>query len=109
MKRLKCLIELVGNNPDSGTSKSPWRIYNIGSHVPVKLMAYIELLEQALGREIEKVLMPLQPGDVIGTFAEIDDLIKDFDYKPQISINHGIRILQNGLNTSINSKQLLFL
>ena len=49
MKRLKCLIELVGNNPDSGTSKSPWRIYNIGSHVPVKLMAYIELLEQALG------------------------------------------------------------
>ena len=53
--------------------------------------------------------MPLQPGDVIGTFAEIDDLIKDFDYKPQISINHGIRILQNGLNTSINSKQLLFL
>jgi UDP-glucuronate 4-epimerase len=80
-----------GNNPDSGTSKSPWRIYNIGSHAPVKLMAYIELLEQALGRETEKVLMPLQPGDVIGTFADIDDLIRDFDYKPQISIHHGIK------------------
>ena len=80
-----------GDNPDSGTSKSPWRIYNIGSHAPVKLMAYIELLEQALERETEKELMPLQPGDVIGTFADIDDLIKDFDYKPQISIQEGIK------------------
>jgi len=79
-----------GNNPDSGTSKSPWRIYNIGSHAPVKLMKYIELLEGALGREAEKELLPLQPGDVIGTFADIDDLIKDFDYKPQVSIEEGI-------------------
>jgi len=80
-----------GDNPDPGTSKSPWRIYNIGSHSPVKLMEYIELLEQALGRETKKELIPLQPGDVIGTFADIDDLIKDFDYKPQISIQDGIK------------------
>ena len=78
-----------GNNPDSGTSKAPWRVYNIGSHSPVKLMKYIELLEKALGYEVEKELLPLQQGDVIGTFAGIEDLIKDFGYKPKVSIKEG--------------------
>jgi len=79
-----------GDKPDPGTSKSPWRIYNIGNHAPVKLMEYIELLEKALGKETEKELLPLQAGDVISTFADIDDLIEDFDYKPKISIQEGI-------------------
>tara|TARA_B110000967_G_scaffold209987_1_gene269234 strand:+ start:2175 stop:3182 length:1008 start_codon:yes stop_codon:yes gene_type:complete len=79
-----------GNNPDSGTSKAPWRVYNIGSHSPVKLMKYIELLEKALGYEVEKELLPLQQGDVIGTFAGIEDLIKDFGYKPKVSIKEGM-------------------
>jgi len=83
-------IHWDGNNPDSGTSKAPWRVYNIGSHSPVKLMKYIELLEKALGYEVEKELLPLQQGDVIGTFAGIEDLIKDFGYKPKVSIKEGM-------------------
>jgi len=82
--------EWDGVNPDSGTSKAPWRLYNIGSNNPVDLLDYIEALESALGRKAEKELLPMQPGDVKDTYADVSDLVNDFDYKPSMPIKEGI-------------------
>jgi len=83
--------EWSGEKPDSGTSYAPWRIYNIGNNNPVELKDYIAALEMALGKEAEKELLPLQAGDVEGTFADVDDLIKDFDYKPATTLESGMK------------------
>jgi len=80
----------TGSAPDSATSAAPWRIYNIGNNNPVELKAYISALESALGKEAEKELLPLQPGDVPDTFADVDDLVRDFDYKPATTLDQGI-------------------
>jgi len=82
--------EWSGYKPDSGTSKAPWRIYNIGNNKPVDLMDYIEALEKALGKTAKKDFLPLQPGDVEGTFADVKDLVDQFDYKPSTTIEEGI-------------------
>lgn len=79
-----------GDKPDPGTSSAPARIYNIGNHQPVELMHFIEVLEHALGKKAEKKLMPLQPGDVPATYADIDDLTRDAGFKPTTSIEEGI-------------------
>lgn len=80
-----------GENPDSGTSLAPWRVYNIGNNSPVDLLDYIQAIEKALGMEAEKELLPLQPGDVPDTYADVDDLVKEFGYKPSMTIEEGIR------------------
>lgn len=80
-----------GLSPDPGTSKAPWRVYNIGNHNPVELMAYIETLERYLGKTAEKELLPLQPGDVPDTYADVEALVNDVGYKPSTSIEQGIR------------------
>lgn len=82
--------EWSGDNPDSGTSYAPWRVYNIGSNNPVELKTYISELEKALGKVAEKELLPLQPGDVPDTFADVTDLVRDFDYKPETSVQEGM-------------------
>lgn len=79
-----------GEKPDPGTSKAPWRVYNIGNQQPVELMAYIETLERFLGKTAEKNLLPLQPGDVPDTFADVQALVDDVGYKPNTSIEQGI-------------------
>lgn len=79
-----------GDNPDSGTSRAPYRLYNIGNNQPVELMRYIEVLEDCLGKKAEKNLLPLQPGDVPDTYANVDDLVRDIDYKPDTTIEDGI-------------------
>jgi UDP-glucuronate 4-epimerase len=79
-----------GENPDSGSSLSPWKIYNIGSNNPIELKTYVAELEKALGKRAEKELLPLQPGDVPDTYADVDALVDDFDYKPSTPINKGI-------------------
>ncbi len=76
--------------PDSATSKAPWRIYNIGNNTPVELLDYIKAIEEALGIEAEKELLPLQLGDVPDTFADVDDLVKEFNYKPSMPVKKGI-------------------
>ena len=76
--------------PDSGSSSAPWRIYNIGNSAPVELLDYIKAIENALDISANMKLMPLQPGDVIDTFADVKDLISDFNYSPSISINEGV-------------------
>ena len=79
-----------GDSPDPGTSKAPYRIYNIGSNRPVELLRYIEVLEQNLGKEAEKELLPMQPGDVPDTYADVDALVEDVDYKPGTPLETGI-------------------
>ena len=80
-----------GDRPDSGTSYAPYRLYNIGNNNTVELRRYIEVLEDCLGRKAEKNLLPLQPGDVPDTFANIDDLVRDFDYRPSTPIEVGVQ------------------
>ena len=82
--------EWCGDQPDSGTSKAPWRVYNIGNNNPVDLMDYIEALEKALGKTAKKKFLPLQPGDVPDTYADVKDLVKQFNYKPSTTIEKGI-------------------
>lgn len=77
--------------PDSGTSKAPWRVYNIGNNSPVELMDYIEAIEDSLGLDARKELLPLQPGDVPDTYADVGDLINDFNYKPSMNIKDGVK------------------
>ena len=78
------------NNPDPATSKAPYRVYNIGNNNPVELMDYIEALESSLGVEAKKEMLPLQPGDVPDTYADVDDLVNEFDYKPSMSVKQGV-------------------
>jgi len=79
------------DNPDPASSSTPYRIYNIGNNRPIELMNYIEALEFHLGKKANKELLPMQPGDVHETFADIDDLIQEFDYKPRTNIEVGIK------------------
>lgn len=77
--------------PDPATSSAPFRVYNIGNNQPVKLMRYIEVLEEYLGRKAEKNFLPLQLGDVPETFADIGDLVSDVGYKPATPVEVGVR------------------
>jgi UDP-glucuronate 4-epimerase len=77
--------------PDPATSMCPYRIYNIGNNNKVDLMRYIEVLEECLGRKAEKNFMDMQPGDVPATYANVDDLVRDVDFKPDTPIEEGIK------------------
>ncbi len=79
-----------GDAPDSATSLAPYRLYNIGSHRPVELLRYIEVLEQCLGRTAKKNLLPLQKGDVPDTYADVQALIDDVGYQPSTPIEEGV-------------------
>jgi UDP-glucuronate 4-epimerase len=80
-----------GEHPDPGTSRAPYRLYNIGNNRPVELMRYIAVIEEALGRRAEKNLLPMQPGDVPDTFADIDDLERDVGYRPSTPVEVGVK------------------
>jgi len=80
-----------GDNPDPASSKAPWKVYNIGNNQPVELMRYIEVIEECLGKKAEKNMLPLQQGDVPDTYADVEALVEDVDYKPNTSIEDGIK------------------
>lgn len=80
-----------GSRPDPGSSSAPSRLYNIGNNSPVELMDLIATLEQALGRTAEKNLLPLQPGDVPATYADVEDLTRAVGFKPATPIEEGVR------------------
>jgi UDP-glucuronate 4-epimerase len=80
-----------GDNPDPGTSKAPYRIYNIGNNNPVQLLRFIEILEECLGKAAIKNFLPLQSGDVPDTYADVTDLEHDLGYKPSTVLEDGIR------------------
>ena len=79
-----------GDHPDPGSSPAPYRIYNIGNHSPVELSRFIEALESAIGRKAEKIMLPMQPGDVPATYADVDDLVRDTGFAPKTSIEDGL-------------------
>lgn len=79
-----------GKHPDPATSKAPWRVYNIGNSQPVQLSDYISTIEKYLGKTAEKIMLPLQAGDVPDTYADVEALIQDVDYKPATTIETGI-------------------
>jgi UDP-glucuronate 4-epimerase len=79
-----------GKNPDPSTSKAPWKIYNIGAHNPVNLLKFIETLEAALGKQADKQMLPMQPGDVQNTYADVSALSNDTGYQPRTDLAEGI-------------------
>jgi UDP-glucuronate 4-epimerase len=80
-----------GNFPDPATSFAPYKIYNIGNNNPVELLEFINILEKELGKTAKKQMLPLQPGDVPATYADVDDLMADVGFRPGTSIKDGIR------------------
>ena len=78
------------DTPDSATSKAPYRLYNIGNNQPIDLMHYINVLQDCLGKKAEMNMLPLQPGDVPDTYADVQDLVNDVGYKPNTSVEEGI-------------------
>jgi UDP-glucuronate 4-epimerase len=83
-------VDWSGANPDSGSSFAPWRVYNIGNNNPVELLTFIKAIEKAVGKSAVMELLPLQPGDVPDTYADVDSLVDEFNYKPETSIEDGI-------------------
>lgn len=83
-------LEWSGQSPDPATSSAPWRLYNIGNQKPILLMDYIAALEKALGITANKELLPMQPGDVPDTYADVDDLVTQFGYQPNTSVEEGL-------------------
>ena len=80
-----------GDAPDPGTSSAPWRVYNIGNNNPVELFEVVRLMEEALGVKAKRELLPMQPGDVPATYADVDDLMREVDFKPATPIGEGIK------------------
>jgi UDP-glucuronate 4-epimerase len=80
-----------GEQPDPGSSKAPWRVYNIGNNAPVQLTRYIAAIEAALGMTAIQELLPLQPGDVPDTYADVEELVREFGYRPETPVEEGIR------------------
>ncbi|MEJ2393290.1 MAG: NAD-dependent epimerase/dehydratase family protein, partial [Candidatus Thiodiazotropha sp.] len=79
------------DKPDSASSTAPYRLYNIGSNQPVELMRYIEALEESLGKKAELNMLPLQDGDMVATYADVEDLIQDTGYKPDTPLEVGVK------------------
>ena len=79
-----------GEKPDPSCSKAPYKVYNIGNSSPVRLMDFIEAIEQSIGREAEKNMLPIQPGDVPATWADTTDLERDLGYRPDTPIKVGV-------------------
>jgi UDP-glucuronate 4-epimerase len=79
-----------GASPDPGSSSALWRVYNIGNNKPVELLEVVRLLEEAIGKKAKRELLPIQPGDVPATYADIDDLMRDVGFRPATSIADGI-------------------
>jgi UDP-glucuronate 4-epimerase len=79
-----------GVSPDPGSSSAPWRVYNIGNNKPVELLEVVRLLEEAIGKKAKRELLPMQPGDVPATYADIDELMREVDFRPATPIAEGI-------------------
>lgn len=78
------------DNPDPGSSRAPYRVYNIGNHQPVELMVFIETIEKAIGQEAKKNFLPMQAGDVLATYADVEDLRRDVGFEPKTPLAEGI-------------------
>lgn len=81
----------AGEAPDTGSSSAPWRVYNIGNNTPVELLEVVRLMEDAIGKPAKRELLPMQPGDVPATYADVDDLMREVDFRPSTPIVEGIK------------------
>ena len=91
IKKIPCPnIEWNGKKPDPSSSFASYRVYNIGNNEPIELLKFIEILENCIGKKTNKNLLPMQPGDVYETFADVDDLYKDVGFKPKTDIKKGL-------------------
>jgi UDP-glucuronate 4-epimerase len=100
---VEALVRIIVHPPETKTEASttqenlsvlstpPYRLYNIGNHTPVKLLQFIEILERLLGKVATKNFLPMQPGEVLSTYADVDDLARDFDFRPNTSIEVGLQ------------------
>jgi len=79
-----------GAKPDPGSSAAPWRVFNIGNNRPEELLNVVDILEKEFGRKATRELLPMQPGDVPATYADVDDLMREVDFRPSTTINDGI-------------------
>jgi UDP-glucuronate 4-epimerase len=91
----KCSENFDTKAPNPSISSAPYKIYNIGNNAPVQLLDFIETLEKSIGKEAKKNFMDMQPGDVVSTYADTNDLIKDFNYKPNTNLTDGINEFVN--------------
>ena len=87
---VKGIVAMLKHPPVPNEAGDRYKVYNIGNHTPVKLLDFIETLEKALGKKAEKVFLPMQPGDVYQTYADVTELMKDFDFKPSTPIAEGL-------------------
>lgn len=87
---VKGIVAMLKHPPVPNEAGDCYKVYNIGNHTPVKLLDFIETLEKALGKKAEKVFLPMQPGDVYQTYADVTELMKDFDFKPSTPIAEGL-------------------
>ena len=87
----KSNLDWASDNPDPASSSAPFKIFNIGNNSPVELLDYIEAIEKSLGIRAKKELLPMQPGDVPDTLADVSDLIEQFDYKPSTNVKDGVK------------------
>ncbi len=81
----------TSDSPDPASSSAPYRIYNIGNSQPVELLRFVEILEACLGTKAVKKLLPLQPGDVVATYADVADLGRDIGFRPSTPLEEGLR------------------
>lgn len=95
-----------GTNPDPGSSSAPYKVYNIGNNNPVQLLDFIEAIETALGKPIKKNFLPLQAGDVPATYADVQDLVEDLNYKPATTVQEGINKFITWYTTFFQIKHL---
>jgi UDP-glucuronate 4-epimerase len=79
-----------GLRPDPASSSAPWKVYNIGNTSPVEVLDVVRLIEEALGKKAKREILPMQPGDVPATYADVDDLMRDVGFRPSTSIKLGI-------------------
>ena len=88
---VKGIVNMIEAGPNLKDGKAPYKLYNIGNNNPVKLMHFIKTLEKEIGKEAIKEFLPMQPGDVYQTYADVSDLMQDFDFKPSTSIEEGLK------------------
>lgn len=88
---VKGIVNILPNEPKETETGARYKVYNIGNNTPVKLMDFIQVLEKNLGKEAEKEFLPMQPGDVYQTYADVTDLMNDFDFKPSTTIDEGLK------------------
>lgn len=90
VRLLKYIPKPVADERDIN-SKARYKVYNIGNHSPIELLAFIEVIEKAMGKQAEKIMKPMQPGDVVATYADVDDLMRDVGFKPNTPLEVGIQ------------------